>query len=292
MNPVVSNAQSDRFSFPDWAARLRDDSALTPGLREAYRRALTAFLQSCARRGTRPSVAAAREHVELARLEQAPSPGRLQEWKDALNWYFRGGRETEGVALRGVPPLARTDLGATAWEAALVANLRQQQRSWRTEQTYRGWLWRFMRWCKGKAVADVTGADVRAFLTRLTVEERVTGATQKQALNALVFLYAEALHQPLGELGDFARAQRPARRPEVARVLDAVEADYALPLRLLYGSGLRLMEALRLRVVRPTPTPGPPASKGQGGDRLTGPNPGRALLSICVAFSCLLRLIP
>jgi len=69
-----------------------------------------------------------------------------------------------------------------------------------------------------------------------------------------MFLYGEVLHQPLGELGEVARVTRPARLPEVlsreavARLLDAVEADYQLPVRLLYGSGLRLIELLRLRV--------------------------------------------
>ncbi len=97
-------------------------------------------------------------------------------------------------------------------------------------------------------------AEVNAFLSHLAVERQVAAATQNQALNALVFLYGEVLHEPLGEIGDFERVQRPARIPEVlsraevARVLGAVEADYALALRLLYGSGLRLMELLRLRV--------------------------------------------
>jgi hypothetical protein len=70
----------------------------------------------------------------------------LQAWKGALNWYFRRGREVAAVIMKGVPPLARSDLGAAPWEAALIAHLRQRGRSWRTEQTYRGWVWRFVRW--------------------------------------------------------------------------------------------------------------------------------------------------
>src|SRR3990172_1795808 len=195
MNAPASRVPPGRFAFPNWAARLQGDTSLSPGLREAYRRTVGAFLQCCARRGTPPSVASAREYVELARLEQWPSPGRLQEWKDALNWYFRRGRATlrliadgrSQIADRGVPALARSDLGTAPWEAALIAQLRQQQRSWRTEQTYRGWLWRFTRWWEpeskrfdtspsiplpgrggeGRTLADVTGAEGRAVLTRL-----------------------------------------------------------------------------------------------------------------------------
>lgn len=101
---------------------------------------------------------------------------------------------------------------------------------------------------------ELGAAEVAAYLSHLATAQNVSAATQNQALNALVFLYAEVLHQPLGEVSEFARAHRPARVPEVlsraevARVLGAVEKDYALALRLLYGSGLRLMELLRLRV--------------------------------------------
>jgi integron integrase len=135
--------------------------------------------------------------------------------------------------------------------------------SQRTEATYWQWITRYLRFHKRPGVAgaaawrhprEMGAAEVSAYLAHLATVGQVAAATQNQALNALIFLYAEVLHQPLGELGEFARAQRPARvpevlsKPEVRRVLAAVEPDYALPLRLLYGSGLRLMELLRLRI--------------------------------------------
>jgi integron integrase len=135
--------------------------------------------------------------------------------------------------------------------------------SQRTEETYWQWIVRYLRFHKRPGVEGPAGwrhpkelgaTEVAAYLTHLATAGQVAASTQNQALNALVFLYAEVLHQPLGEVAEFARAQRPARVPEVlsrgevARVLAAVEADYALPLRLLYGSGLRLMELLRLRI--------------------------------------------
>ena len=123
--------------FPDWAGALRADESLTPGLRECYRRVLAGFLEFCRQRRADSSVALARDYVELARLEQAPAPARLQEWKDGLNWFFRRGREASSAALQGVPPLARSDLGRTDWEQRLVARLRLKGLAWRTEQTYR-----------------------------------------------------------------------------------------------------------------------------------------------------------
>jgi site-specific recombinase XerD len=95
---------------------------------------------------------------------------------------------------------------------------------------------------------------VRAFLESLALEHQVTAATQNQALNALVFLFREGLGQELGELGEFERARRPRKLPvvlrpeEVARLLAAMADPYRLMAELLYGSGLRLMECVRLRV--------------------------------------------
>jgi hypothetical protein len=68
--------------FPDWAHQLRAEDWLTPGLRESYRQTLTRFLEFCRQRAMPPAVSEAREFVELARLEQAPGPARLQEWKE------------------------------------------------------------------------------------------------------------------------------------------------------------------------------------------------------------------
>jgi hypothetical protein len=121
-------------------------AGLTPlGLRESYRRTLVDFLKFCQQRRAGATVAVARDYVKLARLEQAPAPARLQEWKDGLNWFFHRGREALSAALRGVPPLARSDLGRTDWEQRLVARLRLKGLAWRTEQTYRGWVWRLAR---------------------------------------------------------------------------------------------------------------------------------------------------
>lgn len=96
--------------------------------------------------------------------------------------------------------------------------------------------------------------EVQAFLAHLATERNVAVATQNQALNALVFLYKEVLHRPLGQLQEYARPTRLPRLPvvlsreEVARLLAALPEKYALLGRLLYGTGMRVMEGLRLRV--------------------------------------------
>ena len=137
--------------------------------------------------------------------------------------------------------------------------------SLRTEKAYRQWIRRFLVFHRqpdrsgsqaGWRHPNQMGApEVVQFLTHLAVAGNVAASTQNQALNALVFLYEQVLQRPLGDLGEFARVNRPARLPEVLtpeqtqRVLAALKpGTTALIVRLLYGTGLRLIEALRLRV--------------------------------------------
>jgi site-specific recombinase XerD len=101
---------------------------------------------------------------------------------------------------------------------------------------------------------EMGAAEVKEFLVHLAVERRVAVATQNQALNALLFLYREVLGKDFGVLGNFERPARRERLPvvlsrdEVAKVLAGAEGTYQLFLRLLYGTGMRLLEGLRLRV--------------------------------------------
>ena len=128
----------------------------------------------------------------------------------------------------------------------------------RTEDSYWQWVVRYLRFHRQAGVwrhpKDLPAAAVAAFLSDLATRQKVAAATQSQALNALIFLYREVLHVLVAEIGEFERVRRPARLPEVLSreevklVLAAAAPEYQLPLRLLYGTGLRLMELLRLRV--------------------------------------------
>lgn len=137
--------------------------------------------------------------------------------------------------------------------------LRFKHYSYRTELTYLGWIERFVRFCRQPGGAwrhprECGEAELTAFLSHLANEGRVGASTQNQALNALVFLYREVLHIDLGDFGDFARAKRPKRLPvvlsrdECARLFAGMEPPHRWFAQLLYGSGLRLTEGLRLRI--------------------------------------------
>jgi integron integrase len=124
----------------------------------------------------------------------------------------------------------------------------------RTEEAYWQWIKRFILFHQKRHPREMGTVEVSAFLSHLTTANDAAQATQQQALNALVFLYAKVLLQPLGRLPEFRQSKRPPRLPEVLsraevqQVLAAVTVQYQLPLRLLYGTGMRLMELLRLRV--------------------------------------------
>ena len=131
--------------------------------------------------------------------------------------------------------------------------IRCRRYSIRTEESYVFWVNRVLGFCRDGDV-EQNGDAVRAFLERLVIAEQMSASTQGQALNALVFYFKHVVGTPFGDLGEFQRSKRPRKLPvvlsreEVRRLLDAVETAYRLPVAMLYGGGLRLMEALRLRV--------------------------------------------
>ena len=132
--------------------------------------------------------------------------------------------------------------------------LRLKHYSIRTEHQYVQWARRFILFHQKRHPAEMGAAEVEAFLTYLAVKEQVAAATQNQALSALLFLYREVLGVNLPWLDSVVRAKRPARLPvvltrrEVAAVLDHMQGTHGLMARLLYGTGMRLMECMRLRV--------------------------------------------
>jgi len=133
-----------------------------------------------------------------------------------------------------------------------VIRLRHYSR--RTEEAYVRWVIRFVRFHGLRHPEELDGSDIEAFLSHLATRRHVAASTQNQALNAIVFLYRNVLRKDVPELEEFVRAKKPRRLPvvltkdEVARVLSHLEGTPFLVSSLLYGGGLRLMEALRLRV--------------------------------------------
>jgi integron integrase len=126
--------------------------------------------------------------------------------------------------------------------------------SLRTEDAYLGWIKRFILFHNKRHPKDMAGPEVEQFLTHLAVTGHVSASTQNQALSALLFLYREVLQTSFPWMENVVRAKRPARLPvvlttkEVSCVLARLDGREWLMANMLYGTGMRLMECVRLRV--------------------------------------------
>lgn len=132
--------------------------------------------------------------------------------------------------------------------------IRVRHMSLRTEEVYLYRIRQFIHFCDKKHPTKLTAEDVQVYLTHLAVHDNLAASTQNVALNAIVFMYRHVLQNDVGDFSQFTRAKRPKRLPtvftkqEVQAILTRLEGTPLLVASLLYGSGLRLLEALQLRV--------------------------------------------
>jgi integron integrase len=137
----------------------------------------------------------------------------------------------------------------------VIKQIRVRHYSRRTEETYLHWIKRYIYYHKKRHPAEMNERHVAAFLSFLAVDRNVAANTQSIALNALVFLYRNVLEKPLNDINGIVRAKKPQRVPtvltqhEVAEILSKLSGLHWLIACLQYGSGLRLIESVRLRVM-------------------------------------------
>ncbi len=132
--------------------------------------------------------------------------------------------------------------------------LRLRHRSFRTEQTYLGWVRRFYRFLNGRHPKAIDSQHVQDFMTHLAVEQKVAASTQNQAFNAILFLFRYVLDKPIDDIGSAVRAKRSTRLPvvltkgEVDRLFTCMAGSGQFMAKVIYGCGLRLQECLQLRI--------------------------------------------
>ena len=132
--------------------------------------------------------------------------------------------------------------------------LRRKHYSLRTEKTYISWIKRYVHYHNMKHPRQMGKKEIERFLTYLAVDRKVSSSTQNQAFNAILFLYKNVLEIDLADTINAARAKKPVNIPvvmshaEAMKVIESMDGTYQLMVKLLYGSGLRLMECVRLRV--------------------------------------------
>ena len=249
---ILGKLNDQKVWFPEWS-KVLDGTALTKEEKEGTRKGIVFFLHWCKQERVAASIATAVDFIEDQERQ-----GRNAA-RHALRWFFEAARKQPGGGVVRVeqvgssPPLAASDLGGPEWERVMVRVLREKGLLWRTEQTYRAWAARFAVFIAPKRPEAAGREEVGAFLSHLAVTQRAGASTQKQALNALVFLMDEALARPLGKI-EFKRSMAGRRAPvvlskaECAAMFTELSGTRRLMAELAYGSGLRLMELLRLRV--------------------------------------------
>jgi len=133
--------------------------------------------------------------------------------------------------------------------------LRSRHYSRKTEKSYIAWVKRFVYFHGVRHPAEMGEPEINAFLTSLAVKDKVSASTQNQAISALLFLYRHIIGREIDNLGEVVRARKPKRLPvvmtreEVKSVLGQLSGNKWLMVSLMYGTGLRLMECLQLRIL-------------------------------------------
>ena len=187
-------------------------------------------------------------------------------WLAGIDWpYWKGAanalsadhptiaRESSSRASSTSSRLPSLEAGYLPSIQSLIEAIRLRHFSIRTEQTYVHWVERLLRYCQGRAVEQIREAEVESFLSDLALQRNVSPSTQNLALTSIAFFFREVLQRPLEGM-EFARAKRARRLPvvlsplEVKSLLNNMSGIYQLMAGLMYGSGMRLMECIRLRV--------------------------------------------
>jgi hypothetical protein len=306
---MTPEAQKKPISFQRWQQALAT-SGESLSRQRIFREEIMGFLRQCKQRHSPASVELAKQYLAAWPTQDG------NEARDALRWFVRAAAE-EGKAERlkaerlktdsplahargyeattrgqrlATPPLAATDTGASAWEQALIQEMRSRNFLWRTEETYRRWAGRFAQFIAPRSPDAVGTAEVGRFLDALALQQRASASTQKQALNALVFFLQEALHRDLGKL-HYERARKPVRLPSVLsreecrRLFAQLNGTTLLMAELAYGSGLRLMELLRLRVHHVDLARGQLRILGGKGDRVKSFAPRGSMLELAAVVA-------
>ncbi len=247
-----------RLHFPRWREVLSADSSVSVDRRASIEITIRWYLGWCRRNRAVCTITSARRFIDEVAREKSPSEAVLQQWREALNWFFGRGSQT-GVPARehGSRHLQEDSVSSEPprdWEDAMRALIRRRGMALRTERTYMGWCRSF---AKRMGLVDPTLAGdetITAYLNKLAVEDQVAASTQKQALNAVVFLLREVCGKEIGDLSSFCRASSRRRVPvvlsrkELALLFGALSGRYHLMGQVQYGAGLRVSELIRLRV--------------------------------------------
>jgi len=244
--------------FPNWQEVLAKAN-LPDRRKRSYEITLRWYLNFCRRGRACVTVQSARDFVDWAAQTKKPQPWQLDQWKESLNWFFREAGQSPASADQDNELHDRVWLPSEQakwpdWKRAFLTVVRRRHYSYRTEQSYLVWIERFARHVRRGDLEALGEEEIAAFLDLLALDGRLSASSQRQALNALVFLFREVFGKELGDFSDYRRAKVRTHLPvwltreELRQLFDQLLEPWKLMALLMYGGGLRLMEILRLRV--------------------------------------------
>ena len=248
MTSSGKSVMQKRVSFPDWETVI-DASIDDRKQREGMKITIRWYLGWCKANGYVANFESATGFLEVIHKQKQPSEWIFEIWKSNLRWFFQSARRQDSVR-----NTLETTTVSNDWERGLLSLLRQYGKSYRTEQTYLWWSRKFMRFAGKSDPMLCEIEDLESFLSQLSVVEKKSVATQRQALNALVFLYRKLLDKEIPESLKFKRANAKAKLPivlsrkELEALLGQIEGTQNLMARLQYSAGLRVSELIRLRI--------------------------------------------
>jgi len=240
--------------FPRWVEVL-EASDLPAHERESFKVTLRWYLSWCHQNSVGCHVESARNFIDWAQGAKQAKDWAVERWKTAIRWFFQTAKQQTGEVNRSLNDTdgERMDAGSED-ERRILSEMRRRGLALRTERSYMRHFRDFMKRGRLRSARDIRAEDLKAYLDYLAMNRAVASSTQKQALNALVFVAREVFEIELGEIGDFVRAKNRKRIPvvmskaETRRFFSQMEGEKSLMSKLQYAGGLRVSELMRLRV--------------------------------------------
>lgn len=246
-------------TFRDWSTVLEGDEDLPEDLKRSFGITIKWFLGYCKRARCQVTKESAVAFIRAVKVEKLPSKFQLQSWNNALRWFFR---EAVLSAERAAAEIPGEQVGAEhvvaageeVWMGEFLAEIRRRHYSYQTELSYLRWIRGYAAFLGSNELRSFGRVEVRRFLDNIAVSGRLGASSQRQALNAVVFLYKRVFRVELGDFSDFLRAKATTRLPtvlskgEMRSLLGEMSGARKLMAQLQYGTGLRVSELTRLRV--------------------------------------------
>ena len=255
--------ESHRNNLAEFEDFLKRHRLVTPEKARFYVYWVDRFLKYLQNRPSKPVAQIVSSYLEAMETNPCFADWQVKQAADAILLYADKYLKPKPALLSSNGSIESKPMGpnngrnSADWKEIfnkLHESMRLRHYSPRTEKSYRIWINKFRKYCNNREPLTLKGPYVKKFLSHIALHDRVSASTQNQAFNALLYLFRNILQKNLSDLADTVRARQKRRLPvvltreEIHHLFSFLESPYLLMAQLLYGSGLRLMECIRLRV--------------------------------------------